>query len=53
MLDKISAQAGKVINLAIESNLDGTITIRHGLTTGIGEINDSQAPVSQTDPSLW
>jgi hypothetical protein len=40
-------QVCKVVNLAVENDLDGSVLIAHGLAAGLGEINDAKAAMPQ------
>jgi hypothetical protein len=45
--DQVRAEFAVVIDLAVESNLQRAVLIRHGLLAGLGQVYDGQAPVAE------
>ncbi len=46
---KLSPQFAEVIDLAVEHNPDGAVLVAHRLPAGLGEVNDGQARVTESD----
>jgi hypothetical protein len=47
--DKFRTDFQVVVDFAVEGDPDGSILIRHGLVTGLGQIDDGKASMAQTD----